>query len=149
MSNLLKVFLLGFFLIFIMTLAISLFLYPFGKAIIFAFIFGLLYGLFAIGFTVRELKRANFIIDSSNKKIDKGLIWYLERIEQQAQDMRFRQISRSSTQVIYRPTTLYKIFESDIVIEISPYDISISCSRMMMRIILDYLDLSQKESDEN
>ena len=144
MSNLIKVFFIGFVFAFILTTLISIFLYPIGKSLLLGTIIGFLYGLFAMGFMVRQLKRTKFVIDSSNKKIDKGLLWYQERIEEQARDLRFKEVLRSSNKIIYRPSTLYRVFESEIIIELSPYDISISCSRMMMRIILDYLDFDSK-----
>lgn len=144
MSNLIKVFLIGFFCAFTLTSLISIFLYSVSKSLLLGSIIGFLYGLFSMGFMVRQLKRTKFVIDSSNKRVDKGLLWYEEKIKEQARDLRFKEIFRSDNKVVYRPSTLYRVFESEIIIELSPYDISISCSRMMMRIILDYIDFDSK-----
>jgi hypothetical protein len=118
---------------------------PLVKSLLIAAIVGGISGLFSLGFMVRQLKRLSFEINSSNKAIDKGLSWYQERIHEQAMDMRFKCVLKTSNEIIYKPQSLYRVFESDIIVELSPYDIRISCSRMMLRIILDYLDLKCEE----
>lgn len=115
------------------------------KSVLIASIVASIFALFSFGFMIRILKRSSFEINSSNKASDKGLKWYQERIQEQARDMRFLCIEKTSEREVYSPQTLYRVYESDIVVEISPYDIRISCSRMMLRIILDYLDLKSEE----
>lgn len=146
MSRLIRIFSLAYSFAFILTFLICIFFYTWKKALILAAIIGPLYGLFALGFMVRQLRRITFVINSSNKATDKGLSWYQERMEEQARDMRFQLVKKTQEQIIYKPQSLYKVFESKIVIDLSPYDIQISCSRMMMRIILDYVDLQYEDN---
>lgn len=119
------------------------------KYLIQAFIVILIYSIFAFGFMVRKLKRVSFIIDAKNKDKNKGLSWYKEKITEQALDMRFKQTLSSSTHLVFRPWGLYRVFESNIIIELTPYDIKLTCTRMMMRIILDYLELTYEDEQND
>jgi hypothetical protein len=144
-STILKVTLMSFIIATILSFFLCLLFYPWAQSLFLSFVLGSLYALFAFGFSIRTLKRVSFIINTQNKKADVGLIWYQEKIIEQAKDMRFILKEHSHDKIVFKPQSLYQVFESEIVLEISAYDLKLTCSRMMMRIILDYLELELRD----
>ena len=145
MSTIIKVPLISFAIATILSFIFCLLFYPWTQALFLSFILGFLYALFAFGFSIRTLKRVSFIINAKNKKPDVGLIWYQEKIVEQAKDMRFLLKEHHHDKIVFKPQSLYQVFESEIVLEITAYELKLTCSRMMLRIILDYLELKQQD----
>ncbi len=109
---------------------------------------GVLYGLFAIGFTERALRRVSFEINPSNKDPQKGLSWYRERLELQMHHMLYR-CEKSSDGVVFHPLRLYRIFETPVHFTYDPYSINITASRMTMRILLDNVGIEATTPKSN
>lgn len=137
-----------FFIGFILASSVSfIFLLVFVKielSFIIALILGFIYGLFCMGFMVRTLKVIEFEITTQNKAKDKGFLWYREQIEDQMLYMPFKRIQLEN-KVIYKPRRLYKVYESPIEVMYEPYYINIKGSRVMMRILLDILELEDNK----
>lgn len=141
MSKLLKYFVVGWLTGFVIAFFAFILLFPFKLVVISSLIFGFIYGLFCMGFMQRKLKVVSFEINPENKDSNKGLAWYEEKIKEQIQDMRFRYSKTENGIEIYKPTGLYKVLESPVELEVTPYLINVKCTRMMRRVILDLVEL--------
>lgn len=140
--RLIRYFLLGSALGIVVTLVGTVFFFPFKLALIMSLIFGFIYGLFSMGFMVRTLKVIEFEINMQNKDPQKGFHWYKEELTMQMKHMHFKHEDRGSIQT-YLPCRLYKIYESPVVFTYDAYSIHIRASRMMMRILLDVVEMKR------
>jgi len=136
----LRYFFVGFILASIVSFFFLLFFVKIQLSFIIASILGCIYGLFCVGFMVRTLKVVEFDITTQNKAKDRGFPWYKEQIEDQMLHMPFERIQLSE-KVIYKPRRLYKVYESPVEVTYEPYLIHLKASRVMMRVLLDILDL--------
>ena len=136
----LRYFIIGFILASIVSFIFLLVFIKIQLSFIIATILGFIYGLFCVGFMVRTLKVVEFDITTQNKAKDKGFPWYKEQIEDQMLHMPFERIQLEE-KVIFKPKRLYKVYESPIEVTYEPYFIHIKASRVMMRILLDILEL--------
>ena len=112
--------------------------------IIFALVL-LISGLFYLGFKVRtSIERLSFEINSANKDPQKGLQWYQDQITRQVESMRYNLIEDRPGRKHYVPWGIYSIMEGPVLIKFDAYSIEINASRMMMRILLDLVEISPK-----
>lgn len=102
-----------------------------------------MYGLFCIGFMVRTLKTVEFEINMQNKDPLKGFYWYQKELEQQMHYMLFERKLTVDGMIFY-PRRLYRVFESPVEFKFDTYGINIKASRMIMRILLDVVEVNTK-----
>lgn len=119
-----------------------IFFFPLKLALLTSLIASCIFGIFASGFMVRTLKTQSFEINTTNKDPRKGLDWYQDRIFEQLNDLRFLKLSESDGTFTYTPRGLYKVFESEVLIERTPYFIKVTGSRLIIRLISSYVDIS-------
>lgn len=126
----------------ILAVMVLVMFFEFKLAFIISSLVGLIFGLFALGFTQRILGSQQIEINAGNKHPERPLKWYEERIRAQINDMRFLYAGKDSSGIErYQPRALYKVFEPEIFLEVTPYLISVKASRLMMRIICDYVEM--------
>lgn len=143
--RLLKYFILGYLMGFILLYPVFLFLYVWNKALIAALVGGGVYSLFVVGFMSRMLKSVSLEINASNKDREKGLSWYYDLIIEQIRDMRFRQYLDVDGLKKFKPVGIYQVLENPIEVRVTPYDINVKCSKMMKRIISDLIEIDEKD----
>lgn len=142
--RIIKYFSLGFSASSVLSFSVTIFFLPFKLSLIISWLVGLIYGLFCIGFMVRTLKVIEFEINVQNKDPQKGFHWYKEQIERQLNYMLYEKEDFFEG-VIYHPRRLYRIFESPVKLTYNPYYITISSSRMMMRILLELVEIKEED----
>lgn len=143
MLRLLKYYIGGALFVYPLVFIGFIFFFPLKLALLTSAIASLLFGLFSCGFMVRTLKVETLEINSTNKDPQKGLDWYQERIFEQLYDLRFITMNKSKEFTTFSPRGLYKIYESDVSVERTPYYIKITASRLVLKLISSYVDLSQ------
>lgn len=132
-GGLLSVTMLTIFLEFKLALIISTFV---------AFIFG----LFSLGFTQRTLSSQTFEITTGNKHPKRPMRWYEERVREQIADMRFIECGKDENGVEhFKPRALYRVFEPDIELCVETYSISLTASRLMIRLVSKYVEIEPTE----
>lgn len=139
-----RYFLIGFFLASVFCFFALVWFLPLKLSFIISGILGFIYGLFCIGFMVRTLRVVEFEITTQNKNPERGFLWYREELEDQLLHMPYSK-EIVGDKLIYKPRRLYQIYESPVEITFEPYFINIKASRMMMRILLDVIELNNSE----
>lgn len=130
-----------------LSLMVLVIFFDFKLSFIISSLLGFIFGLFSLGFTQRTLKSETLEINASNKHPQKPLKWYEERVREQIKDMRFRYAGKDEQgKELFKPRTLYRVFEPDIELEVSPYDITITASRLMIRLIVSYTEIDKVRS---
>jgi hypothetical protein len=129
------------------TAVLSIFM-DFKLAFIISGIFGLIFSLFAFGFTQRVLRTVYFEINSKNKDSQKALKWYEERVRTQVFEMGFKLTSKEGQLETYLPRALYRVYEPSMTIEVNPYFIGIKASRLMVRLISTYVEIELSEETD-
>ena len=68
--------------------------------------------------------------------------WYEERVREQINDMRFFADGKNDQgQEIFRPRALYRVFEPEIYLDVETYSITVTASRLMIRLISAYVEI--------
>src|SRR5690606_30590900 len=96
-------------------------------------------GFFSSGFMQRTLKSETLTINASNKDPQKSLRWYEDEIRTILFSFRYEKLTNEKGIEEYRPFGLYRVFEPHIILEINPYEINLTASRVVCRIISDLL----------
>ena len=123
-------------------LGLSLFI-EFKLAFILGVLIGFILSLSVMGFTRRELKSQHFEVTMQNKAIDRGMKWYEDRIREQIFDHGFNFSHKEKDGVeVFAPRTLYQVYEPKIRLKVETYSIEVEASRLMIRIISDYLEIA-------
>lgn len=107
--------------------------------VILIFIAGCLY----LGFKVRPLASKTLEVSSGNKHPQRPMKWYEDRIREQIRDLRFKSAGIKDGVETFTPTTLYKVYEPNIYLEVTPYTITVSASRLMIRLIATYIEIPE------
>ena len=58
-------------------------------------------------------------------------------------DMHFKKYLHTSSVVKFRPIGIYQVLESPIEVKLTPYDITVKCSKMMKRILSDLIEIDE------
>jgi hypothetical protein len=90
---------------------------------------------------VRKLKVEEMEINTSNKDPQKGLDWYEDKIRERLKDLRFEFKEEKDGVEIFKPRGLYKVYESDVEIERTPYHIRLKGSRLFLRWVQDLTEI--------
>lgn len=99
----------------------------------------MIFGFFCSGFMQRTLKTEELFINASNKDPQKGLRWYEEQIRDTLYSFRFTYTGTIGNVEHFKASGLYQVFESNIELEVSPFEIRLRASRLQIRIIKDLL----------
>lgn len=142
MQRLMKYFILGSIIAYPVVFIGFIFFFPFKLALVSSAVASIIFGVFCSGLMVRTLDTQSFEINTTNKKPDKGLNWYEERIYEQLYDLRFLKSSKSGEITTFTPRGLYKIYESEVSVQRTPYYIKVTGSRLVIRLISTYVDIS-------
>lgn len=119
-----------------------IFFFPIKLALIVSLITSVIFGIFSLGFMVRTLSTQSFEINTTNKDPKLGLDWYQERIFEQLYDLRFLKHSKIGEITTFSPRGLYKVYESEVLVERTPYYIKVTGSRLVIRLLSAYVDIS-------
>ncbi len=145
MIRLLTYFLLAALIAGILSVSVLAIFLEFKLALIISALVSFIFGLFALGFTQRTLSSQTLEINASNKHPDRPMYWYDERVREQISDMRFYAEPKTvDGREIFKPRGLYRVFEPDIVLERDPYSITVTASRLMIRLISTYVEVEPK-----
>lgn len=139
MKRLVKYFLMAFAIMVVAAFPVAWFAFELRQALFLSGVAGLVFGFFCSGLMERTLKTEVLVINASTKDPQKPLKWYEEQIRSTLWSMRFLHLTTEGGVEIYKPQGLYQIFESKISLEITPYEITLTASRMFCRIISDLL----------
>lgn len=115
--------------------------FPFTLSLIIACLLGTIFGLFSLGFMQRTLPSQTLEINSGNKDPEKPMRWYEERVREQINDMRFIFKEVHEGTEVFKPRALYRVFEPNIYLETSPFEITVRASRLMIRLISTYVEI--------
>tara|TARA_Y100000031_G_C7906152_1_gene241738 strand:- start:6 stop:437 length:432 start_codon:yes stop_codon:yes gene_type:complete len=114
----------------------------FKLALIISTLLGFIFGLFSLGFTQRTLSSQTLEITTGNKHPERPMSWYEDRVREQINDMRFfADGTNEQGQEIFRPRALYRVFEPDIFLDVETYAITVTASRLMIRLISTYVEI--------
>ncbi len=131
----------GLVLCLLLLLPVLTIVLDFKLAFIISLLIGFIFGLFCLGFMQRVLKSESIEVNAGNKHKDRPLSWYEERIREQIHDLPFRYDETVDGVEVYIPRALYKVYEPNIYLEITPYDIKFTGSRLMVRLVRAYIEL--------
>jgi hypothetical protein len=106
-------------------------------------VFGCLAGFFAAFHLGRSLQAETFEINASNKDRMKGLTWYQEEIAQHMRDLRYQLIVDETNLKEWQPSPRARIMGGNFRMETTPYSITISGPRGVIRILKSILDLNK------
>ncbi|MBD65721.1 MAG: hypothetical protein CME62_10975 [Halobacteriovoraceae bacterium] len=110
---------------------------------VFVAIFLFIAGSLFLGFKVRPLKSKTFEVTSGNKHPDRPMAWYENRIREQIKDLRFEKLKSENGVEYYKPRSLYQVNEPELSLEVTPYVISVTGSRLMIRLISTYVEIEE------
>jgi hypothetical protein len=129
----------GFLFLFVLIFLVLISFYPVKLTLVIASIFGFMYGLFTMGFMTRSLKREHLEIVPSKLGQNQGLEFYKSLILDHMSDLRYILTEESPNRVVFSPRTLYRIFETNVIIEWDQYQINVTASRLMIRMLRDLI----------
>lgn len=111
-------------------------------ALIISTLVGFIFGLFSLGFTQRTLSSQTLEITTGNKHPERPMRWYEDRVREQINDLRFIDDGKNAQgQEVFKPRALYKVFEPNIYLEVETYSITVTASRLMIRLIASYVEI--------
>jgi hypothetical protein len=139
--RLIKYFLVGFAIGFVLIFLPVFMFYEARLAMLVGTIFGSLYGLFVAGFMIRTLRFEELEIIPAKLGENKSLDWYYNTVIGHLEDMRYSR-QNDEINIIYKPRTLYRVFEPDVIIQKDAYSLKITASRMMIRMLSDLIEPS-------
>ena len=129
----------GLFVLFFASLSI---IFELKLAAILGGIVSFILSLSVMGYTRRALKSQRFEVNMQNKMKERGMRWYEERIREQIFDHGFTFSHKEDNgEEVFSPRTLYQVYEPDIKLRVDTYSIEFEASRLMVRIISDYLEI--------
>lgn len=106
-------------------------------------LFGLLAGLFTSFQLARNLTRESFEINATNKDKTKGLKWYEDEIIAMMNDLRYQLIEDKNNVKVWQPRLRARVMGGEFKMEVTPYSITITGPRGMVRIVKSVLDLTK------
>ena len=103
-------------------------------------------GLFSLGFYKRVKQEVyTLVVNASNMNPQLGLGWYKKELIQTLKAYRFLCESyqgQQSGEFHFESTGLLRVHENKVVVKLSPYEIEVTSSRMMFRILSDLWKLN-------
>jgi hypothetical protein len=106
-------------------------------------VFGGLSGLFMSFHLGRTLAAESFEINSSNKDRMKGLSWYEEEIISHLKDLRYYMKVDQRDLKVWEPSPYARTMGGEVKMEVTPYAITITGPRGVVRILKSILDLDK------
>lgn len=147
MHQIFKNFFISFLLLFILGLIVLFLFTEIKLALIISLFYSFILSLSVLGFTQRTLKSVTLEVNMNNKSSDKGMKWYEDRIRKQILDNGFQFFDKEDMAEVFKPRTLYKVYEPTIYLEVETYCITVKASRLMVRMIADYIEIPMKENE--
>lgn len=96
----------------------------------------------------RLMKTRVLKVTPANKDPEKGLVWYSDEIRQQLYDMRFIKVGKSSTFEVFHPVGLNKVWERKVELSIDPYEVKVTGSRFVIRVLSDLVEIKPVEENK-
>jgi hypothetical protein len=108
-----------------------------------SFIIFLLFGIASYIHLTRERSLQSFEITTQNKDSQKGFQWYEDEIISIMRSFRHELSTDEDGRKVWVPFGRWKITGKEFIIERTPYSISITGTRSMVRIVLSQLDIEK------
>lgn len=106
-------------------------------------VFGGLLALFMSFHSGRSLSSETFEINSTNKDKMKGLSWYEEEIISHLHDLRYVLKVNERNLKIWEPSVRSRVMGGEVKMEVTPYAITVTGPRGVVRILKSILDLNK------
>ena len=106
-------------------------------------VFGGLIALFMSFHSGRSLTSETFEINSTNKDKMKGLSWYEEETISHLHDLRYILKVNERNLKVWEPSIRSRVMGGEVKMEVTPYSITITGPRGVVRILKSILDLNK------
>lgn len=106
-------------------------------------VFGGIIGLFMAVHLGRNLQIESFEINTQNKDRQKGFAFYEEEIISIMRDMRYELLQDSREVKVWQPRVRGRVMGGEFKMEVTPYSLTISGPRGIVRIVTSMLDIQK------